>query len=122
MLIKNVIKPLAQSFLIPVGLTAAASAAETGTHKKILGSGHHPSSSASHSNNTILMISNDETKDIIKIVNSLEDSGLLFQGVSETIPNEAKKQRGGFLSILLDTLDASLLGILLAGKGINRAG
>ena len=61
-------------------------------------------------------------KDIIEIVKSLEDSGLLFKGVSETIQNEAKEQKGGFLSMLLGTLDASLLGNVLAGKGINRAG
>ena len=68
------------------------------------------------------MISNDEMKDIIKIVKSLEDSGLLLKGVSETIQNEAKEQKGGFLSMLLGTLGASLLGNILAGKGINRAG
>ena len=61
-------------------------------------------------------------KDIIKIVKSLEDSSLLPEGVSETIQNEAKEQRGGFLSMLLGTLGASLLGNILAGKGINRAG
>ena len=80
-LIKNVIKPWAKSVLIPLGLAAAASAADAGIHKKILGSGH-PSS-------TTLIISNDEMKDIIKIVKSLEDSGLLFKGISETIENEA---------------------------------
>ena len=61
-------------------------------------------------------------KDIIKIVKSLEDSGLLFKGVSETIQNEAKEQKGGFLSMLLGTLGASLLGNILAEKGTNRAG
>ena len=95
-LIKNVIKPLAKSVLIPLGLTAAASAADAGIHKKILGSG-----------NTTLIISNDEMKDIIKIVKSLEDSGLLFQGVSKTIKNEAKEQKVRFLIILLGTLGAS---------------
>ena len=113
-LMKNVIKPLAKSVLIPLGLTAAASAADAGIHKKILGSGH-PSS-------TTLIISNDEMKDIIKIVKSLEDTALLMEGVSETIQNEAKEQKGGFLSMLLGTLGASLLGNILAGKGINRAG
>ena len=53
---------------------------------------------------------------------SLEDSGLLLKGVSETIQNEAKKQKGGFLCMLLGTLGASLLGIMLGGKGINRTG
>ena len=61
-------------------------------------------------------------EDIIKIVKSLEGSGLLLKGVSETIQNETKEQKGGFLSMLLGTLGASLLGNILAGKGINRAG
>ena len=74
--------------------------------KKFLGSGN---------NNTILVISNDE------IVESLEDC-LLSEGVSETIQNEAGEQRGGFLSMLFGTLGASLLGNILTGKGINRAG
>ena len=56
-------------------------------------------------------------KDLIEIVKSLEDSGLLLKGVSETIQNEAKEQKGGFLSMLLGTLGASLLGNILAGKG-----
>ena len=83
-LMKNVIKPLAKSVLIPLGLTAAASAADAGIHKKILGSGHNNPSS------TTLIISNNEMEDIIKIVKSLEDSGLLLKGVSETVQNEAK--------------------------------
>ena len=61
-------------------------------------------------------------KDLIKIVKSLEDSGLLLKGVTESVQNEVKEQKGGFLSMLLGTLGASLLGNLLAGKGINRAG
>ena len=60
--------------------------------------------------------------DILKIVKSLENSGLLLKGVSETIQHEAKEQRGGFLSILLGTLGASLLGDILSGKGVIRAG
>ena len=111
-LIKNVIQPLAKSALIPLGLTAAASATDSGIHKKILGSG----------NMTTLIISNDEINDIIKIVKSLEDSGLLLKGVTETVQNEVKEQKGGFLSMLLGTLGASLLGNLLTGKGIYRAG
>ena len=111
-LMKNVIKPLAKIVLIPLGLTAALSAADAGIHKKILRSG----------NNTILIISNDEMSDTIKIVISLEDSSLLPEGVIDTIQNEIKKQRGGFLSMLLGTLGASLLGNILTGKRINRAG
>ena len=118
---KNVIKPLAKTVLIPLGLTAAASAADPGIHKKVLGSGHHSSDSASH-NNTILIISNDEMKDIIEIVKSLEDSSLLPEGVSETVQNKARKQRGGFCSMLLGTLGGSLLGTILTVRGINRAG
>ena len=79
-LMKSVIKPLAKSVLIPLGLIAEASAADAGIHKKILGSG----------NNTTLIISNADMQDLSKIVNSLEDSGLLLEGVSETIKNEAK--------------------------------
>ena len=61
-------------------------------------------------------------EDIINVVKSLEDSGLLSKRVSEKIQNEAKEQKGGFLSMLLGTLGASLLGNLLTGKGIYRAG
>ena len=59
---------------------------------------------------------------IIKIIKSLEDSGLLIEGVTKTVQNEVKEQKGGFLSILLGTLGASLLGNLLNGKGIYRSG
>ena len=61
-------------------------------------------------------------KDIIEILKSLEDFGLLLKGVSETIQNEAKVQKRGFLSMMLGTLGASLLENILAGNGINRAG
>ena len=117
-LMKSVIKPLTKSVLIPLGVMAAASAADAGIHQKILGSGN--------SNNTTLIISNDEMDDILKIGKSLEDSGVLLKGVSETIQNEAKEQRGGFLGMLLGTLGASLLGDILSkglpGKGVIRAG
>ena len=56
------------------------------------------------------------------MIKSLENSGLLLKGVSETVQNEVKEQKGGFLSMLLGTLDASLLGNLLTGKGVYRAG
>ena len=79
-------------------------------------SGNHPSSSASDS--TTLIISNGEMEDITKIVKSLEDSGLLLKGVSDIVQNEAK----AFLSILLGTLGACLLGNILADRGKNRAG
>ena len=116
-LMKSVIKPLAKSVLMSLGLAAAASAADAGIHKKILASGHN--------NNATLIISSDEMDDILKIVKSLEDSGVLLKGVSETIQNEAKEQRGGFLSMLLGTLGASLLGGILpkglSGKGVITA-
>ena len=110
-LIKNVIIPLAKSVLIPLGLSAAAWAADAGIHKKILGSG-----------NTSLIISNNEMEDMIKIIKSLEDSGLLLKGATETVQSEVKEPKGGFLSMLLCTLGASLLGNILTGKGIYRAG
>ena len=71
--------------------------------KKMLGSGM-----------TTLIISNDETNDILKVVKSLENSGLLLKGVSETIQHEAKEQRGGFLGMLLGTLGVSLFGDVLS--------
>ena len=71
---------------------------------------------------TTVTISNDKIEDIIKIVKALEDSGLLLDGISETIKNEAKEQKEGFFSMLLVALRASLLGDVLAGKGILKAG
>ena len=120
-LIENVIKPLAKSVLIRLGLTAAASAGDAGILKKILGSGHNcPSPYASH--NATLVISNDEIEDIVKILKSLEYSGLLLKGVTDTFQNEVKEQKVGFLSMLSGTLGASLLENILAGRGIGRAG
>ena len=109
--LKTVIKPLAKSVLIPIGLTAAASAADAGIYKKILGS-----------RTTTLIISNDEMEDIMKIVKSLEGSGLWLKGVSEKIQNESKEHKGGYHSMLLGTFGASLLGNMLEGKRINRSG
>ena len=106
----NVLKTLAKSVLIPLGLTAAASATDAAIHNKMFGSGM-----------TTLIISNEEMNDIMKIVKSLEESSLLIKGVRETIKNEAKEQKVGFLGMLLGTLGASLLGNLLTGKGIIRA-
>ena len=109
-LIGNVLKPLAKRVLILLGLTAAASTTDTAIHKKMFGSG-----------TTTLIISNEEMN-IMKIIKSLEKSGLLIKGVSETTKNEPKEQKGRFLSMLLVTLGASLLGNLLTGKGTIRAG
>ena len=86
-LIKNVIKPLAKSVLIPLGLTAAASAADAGIHKRILIPG----------NTTTLIISNHTITDIIKIANSLEDPVLLLKGVTETFQNEVKNKKEDLL-------------------------
>ena len=72
-------------------------------------------------NRTTLIILNEEMNDIMKIVKSLEESGLLIKGVSETIKNEAKEQKEGFVEMLLGTLGASLLGNLLTGKAKIRA-
>ena len=122
-------KPLAKSVLVPLDLTAAASAVDADMHKKILGSGKSPFDSVKQT--TTLIISDNEMKDIIKIFKSLEDHGLLLKGVSKTIQNEAKQKnkKGGFPGMLLGTLDASLLrnkltgkGTIIAGKGTLRAG
>ena len=105
--------PLAKNVLAPLGITAAASAIDTGIQKKkkIHGSG-----------NTTFIISNEEMNDIIKIIEALQDSNTLLKGVTKTIKNETKEQKGGFLSMLLGALGASLLGNLLTGKGILRIG
>ena len=103
--------PLAKNILAPLEITAAASAIDGAIQKKIHGSGA-----------TTLIISNEEMNDIMKIVQALEDSNILLKRVTKTIENEAKEQKGGFLSILLGTLGASLLGNLLSGKGGVRAG
>ena len=101
---------LAKNVLAPLGLTAAMSAIDGGIQKNIRGEGIK------------LIIEQEDMNDIIKIIQALENSGILLKGVSKTIDNETKEQRGGFLSMLLGTLGASLLGNLLSGKGIVRAG
>ena len=83
----------AKSVLVPLGLTTAASAADAGIHKKIFWSG-----------TTTPIISGYKMENIIKIVKSFEDPGLLSKGVSKTIKNEAKEKRGGLLSMLRGTL------------------
>ena len=101
---------LAKNVLAPLGITTAASAIDVGIQKKIHGSG-----------TTTLIISNEEMNDIMKIIQALEDANILLKGANKTIENETKKQKGGFFSMLLGTLGASLLGNLLAAKGIVRA-
>ena len=124
---KNVPKPLDKGVLVPLGLTTSASITGKAIHKKIFGSGCpcilalRPLDLASRM--TLLIIQNEEMNDLMKIDKSLEESGLLIKGVSETIKNEAKKQKGGgFINMLLGTLGASLLGTSLTGKGTIRAG
>ena len=97
--------PLAKKVLATLGITAAASAIDAGIQKKTHGSG-----------TTTLIISNEEMFDLMKTVQALEDSNILLKGVTKTIKNETKEQKGGFLSMFLVTLGASLLGNLLAGK------
>ena len=109
--IGNVLRPLAKSVLIPLGLTATALATDAAIHKKMFGSG-----------NTTLIISNEEMNDIMKIIKSVKESGLLISSVSETVKNEAKEKKSGFLSMVLGTLGASLLGNLLIAKDTNRVG
>ena len=108
----KVATPLAKNVLASLGLTAAMSAIDGSMQKKIHGSGVK-----------LIIEEEEDMKDIMKIIEALENSGILLKGVSKTIENETKEQRGGFLSMLLGTLGASLLGNLLTGgKGIMRAG
>ena len=110
-LLKSVVKPLGM-----LGLTAAASATDAAINKKILGSENHAT----------LIISADDIQNLFKIVKSLEDSGILLNAITETVKNEVKDPKGDFLSMLLGTLGASLLGDLLtknlSGRGAIRAG
>ena len=110
--LKKVAIPLAKNVLARLGITTTASAINAGIQKKIPGSG-----------STILIISDKEMNDIMKIVQALEDSNIVLKGVTKIkMKKKKKEQKGGSLSILLGTLGASLLGNLLAGKGIIRAG
>ena len=103
--------PLAKNVLAPLCLTAAMSAIDGSIQKKI------------HGSVVNLIVEQEDMNDIMKIIKALENSGILLKGVSKTIKNETKEQRGGFLSMLLGTLGASLLGNLsTGGKGIVRAG
>ena len=107
----KVAMPLAKNVLAPLGLTAAMSAIDGSIQKKIHGSG------------VKLIIEQEDMNDIMKIIEALENPGILLKRVSKTIENETKEQRGEFLSMLLGTLGASLLGSLLTGgKGIMRPG
>ena len=114
----KVAMPLAKNVLAPLGLTATMSAIDGSIQKKIHGSG------------VKLIIEQEDLNDIMKIIEALEYSDILLKGITKTIENETKEQRGRFLSMLLGTLAASLLGNLLTGgkgmmtadEGIVRAG
>ena len=104
----KVAMPLAKNVLAPLGLTAAID----GSIQKMI-----------HSSGVKLIIEEKDMNDIMKIIEALENCGILLKGISKTIENETKEQRGGFLTMLLGTLGASLLGNLsTGGKGIMRAG
>ena len=107
----KVAAPLAKNILAPLGITAAASVIDAGIQKKMHGSG-----------TSTLTISNEDMNDIMEIVQALEDSNILLKGVTKAIENETKEQKAGFPSMLLGTPGASLLGNLLSGKGMVRAG
>ena len=110
-LIRKALRPSAKGVVISLGLTAAASETDAATHKKMFGSGF-----------TTLIISIEQMNNIMKIVKSLGESGLLIKGVNEKIKNEAKEQKGGFIGLLLGNLGASSLGNLLTVKGTIRVG
>ena len=112
-LLKSVIKLLGM-----LGLTAAASVADVAVHKKVLGTRNH----------TTLIISSDDLNDLLKVINTLENSGVLLDGITETVKNEVKEQKGGFLSTLLSVVGSALLSNMLSvkdmlsGEGVIRAG
>ena len=112
-LMKIGLTPFSKSVLVPSRSTEAASAAYVTIQKKSFGSGM-----------TALIVSNEEIYDIIKIVKSLEKLDLVIKSVSETIKNNAKEQKNRFaeLKMLLGALGASLLGNMLAGNRVVRAG
>ena len=106
----KLLSKLAKNVFAPIGLAAAMSAIDGSIQIKIHGSG------------VKLIIEQEDMNDIIKIIEALENSGILSKGVAKTIENETKEQRGGFSRMSLGTLGASLLGNLLTGKGMMRAG
>ena len=110
-LLMKVVVPIAKNILALLGITAAASAIDAEIENKIHGSG-----------TTILVISNKEMNFIRKIVQALEESNFLLKGITKTIENETKEQKGGYLGMLLGILVAILLGNMLAEKRILRVG
>ena len=104
---KNVLTTLAKSVLIPLGLTAAGSATDAAIQRKNFGSG-----------TTTLIIWNKEREDIMKIVKSLRESGILVKSFSQIIKNEGKEQKSGFLGMSLGTSADVVLGSVLVDKGV----
>ena len=92
-LLMKVATPLAKNVLAPLGLTAAMSAIDGGIQKKMHGSGV---TATSDTNSTTLIVANEDMNDIMKIIEALENSGILLKGVTKTIENETKEQKGGF--------------------------
>ena len=107
LLFKIILTLLAQSVLVPLGLTAADAAIQ----KKIYGLG-----------TTTFVFSNEDLNDIMKILKYLEGSDLFIKGVTETVENEVKVQKRGFLGMLAATLGASLLENMLSGREVVRSG
>ena len=110
-LMKRVLTPLGKGVLLPLRLLAGMSAAEATIKNKIYGSG-----------GTALTIANEKMEDIMKIVKSLEESGLLVKGMNETVNNETKEQKVQFLPMSFGALAASMLGSALKGRGVIRVG
>ena len=106
----KVAAPLPKNVLAPLGLTAAASATDAGIQKKIHGSV-----------TTTLVISIEEMHDIMKVVQTLEDSNTFLKGFTKTIKSETKEQKGRFLGTTVGTIGSILLGNVLSGKGIAGA-
>ena len=110
-LIKSGLTPLGKNVLLPFGLSTGISAADAAIQKKIYGSG-----------STASIISNEEMEDIMKIVKSFEESGLLIKGISAANKNKTKKRKGGFLTMLLGALAVGMFGSALTGRGVRKAG
>ena len=116
---KGVCTHLGKDVLLPLRLSTGMYAAGAAIQKKIYGSG---CLSDLPWRITTLITSNEEMEDIMKVVKSVEESGLIIKGISETIKDEAKEQKGEFLSILLGTLGAKLLRSALTRKWVIRPG
>ena len=115
-LMMNELEPLAKSVWIPLGLTAAESAAEAVIGTNVVGFGD-----SSSKQTRTLIISIEEMEDNMKIVKSIEDSGLLIKSVNQTTKNKTRELNGTFCGMLFGTLGASLLQYMLVGKGVGVA-